>query len=175
MVRNAVLRRRAEFVESICLNPIGWTLEEFKSRAKDAIPEHIYARILDQMNNCDLPMIELLVAGFDNGGWPHLFTIDWDGIPRVHDDLGFYAIGSGQRYALTMLFYRKATSVRAIDEALYFTFEAKAAGESAPGVGTDTDMHIFTPQGFIGGTVRKEEIDALRQIYDVLKPRDLDV
>jgi proteasome subunit B (beta)-like protein len=134
VLRDSVLRRRTEIVESMYLNSIGWTLEQFKAHGKDSIPEHIYGRILDQMRNADIPYMVLLIAGFDNVGFPHLFTIDWDGIARVHDDLGFCAIGSGERSALTTLFYRKVNSDMDVSDALYFVFEAKAAGESAPGV-----------------------------------------
>lgn len=146
-----------------------------KAHGKHVLPVEIYEKLLTEMDKYkkDIPPIELLIAGFDDQGIPHIFTIDWSEYARPWDDLGFWAIGSGATNAITMLCYRNAHPNLSLNDCLYFTFEAKWPGHEAPEVGPLTDIRVAIGGDAYASRASDQDIIELRRIYDELKPSPL--
>jgi len=129
---------------------------------------------LDEANASGDPnyklQVTLLAAGFDQLGVGHLFRVSNPGICARQDIPGFAAIGSGSFGAHYMLLWREMDVYLKASLALYFAFEAKIFGESAPGVGYETDMYIFR-KGIGPKKISKESEEKMERIWRKLEPR----
>jgi hypothetical protein len=176
-VTDAFKKKRIEDAEALYLAPRGWTLDEFKQFGQQRMPLNLYLQIDNQMERSQLE-ITLLVAGFDDSGYGHIFTVHDPGIAVRHNVIGFEAIGSGGVAATSMLFYRKAAASMPISKALYHVYEAKVSGENAPGVGEETDIWIMSPDQndkkradflYVGSESQK----TMRKLWDKVRPREI--
>ena len=76
-----------------------------------------------------------------------------------------------------MLFYRKAAASMKMSKAIYCVYEAKTSGESAPGVGEETDMWIMTAgrrdeatdYKYIGDPSRA----TMKHLWNKVRPKEL--
>jgi hypothetical protein len=175
-VTEAFQKRRAERAEALYLSPRGWTLDEFKQFGQQRMPLSLYLQLDAQMAACRLE-ITLLVAGFDDVGQGHIFTVYDPGVAVRQDAVGFQAIGSGGVNATGMLFYRRAAASMKLSKAVYCVYEAKTSGERAPGVGEETDMWIMTAgkdgEGgnykYIGDSSRA----TMKHLWNKVRPKEL--
>ena len=91
----------------------------------------------------------LLAFGFDKFNIAHIFEVsedvNGDVSDKVMDNIGFWAIGSGQYSALSILFFHEYSRTKELTTAIYRVAEAKFMAESAQGVGKYTLMGIFKP------------------------------
>ncbi len=172
---NAFKKKRIEDAEALYLAPRGWTLDEFKKDGHARMPLPLYMQIDSQLERNEL-QITLLVAGFDDFGRGHIFTVHDPGIAERHDAFGFHSIGSGGVNATNMLFYRKASPNMKISKALYCVFEAKTSGERAPGVGEETDMWVMTPRQDEDANVQyvgQESRKTMKKLWNKVRPKEL--
>lgn len=144
------------------LSPYGFTLTDLRRDGKSQLPERTFERLLESIGAASLDLT-LLVAGFDESG-PHIFTVSSPGIPEFHDATGFWAIGSGQFQALSMLFTGYSISLTA-GEAFYRVMEAKFTAESAPGVGKETVPIIMVKTGH-AVSVTFDTVDSIRTQWE---------
>jgi hypothetical protein len=93
--------------------------------------------------------IDFLVCGFDPNDKPHIVTISepnvftgTHGYVNHYDQPGYWAIGSGERNALTRLAARGQHFLKPLHETIYNVIEAKVAAESAHGVGEETFLAV---------------------------------
>jgi hypothetical protein len=104
----------------------------------------LYARIKNVRLGCSF-----LVFGFDKCQKAHIFEVSegasGDVSDKVMDEVGFWAIGSGQYSALSILFFHEYNASREIPIAVYRVCEAKFMAESAQGVGKYTVITLFRP------------------------------
>jgi len=84
---------------------------------------------------------ELLVSGFEGVCQPRVFGVVNPGYGVNHDDLHFWAIGSGAAIALGSLANRVQRQSMTVLETIYNVLEAKFAAERSPGVGKETCSH----------------------------------
>jgi len=143
-------------------------------RVEQTMAKHFRERRIDEASALGKPdhrlQISLLTAGFDENGVGHIFTVSNPGLYARHDIPGFHAIGSGSFGAYYMLLYREIDIYMKASLALYYAFEAKIFGESAPGVGVATDMYIFR-RGQKALKVGKESEKKMETIWNALRPR----
>jgi len=116
--------------------------------------------------------LELLTAGFDAGGTGHIFVVSNPGLYQRFDVPGFHAIGSGSFGAYYMLLWREVDIYLKSSAALYYAFEAKIFGESAPGVGIQTDMYVFK-RGRKPKKMERASEEKMEAIWRKLEPRAL--
>jgi uncharacterized protein YaiI (UPF0178 family) len=104
----------------------------------------LYTRIKNVRLGCSL-----LAVGFDQLGNAHIFEVSEDAngdvSDKVMDNVGFWAIGTGQYSALSVLFFHEYSRTKEIPTAVYRVAEAKFMAESAQGVGKYTAIGIFKP------------------------------
>jgi hypothetical protein len=169
-------KKRAEEAEAKHLAPIGWTLQQFNSRASAGIIPDAQRASLAHVIQSHYLEVSLLVAGFDSRGRGHIFTVDDGenrGASQRHDIPGFHSIGSGSYGAIYMMAYRELSPAMPIREALYYVVEGKYFGERAAGVGLRTDLYILR---FGKPRVKiKESVvdDKLMKLCGQLEPRRL--
>lgn len=138
---------RSSQSEAMYLAPRGWTLKQFNSSKASILPEATREDLLTNISSVEVE-VSLLVAGFDNRGIGHIFSVDDSiyqqrGKPRIQDLPGYHAIGSGGDAAMYMMAYRAYSPVMPLRIALYYAVEGKYFGEKSGGVGTKTDAVIL--------------------------------
>lgn len=169
-VTGSYQRKRLEIGEALHLSPRGWTIDRFHSEGRALYDEAMIREIDYDIRDSELKLT-LLVAGFDAQGQGHIFSVRDPGIAIRHDVPGFHAIGSGAFGAISSMFYRALNIKMPVRHTLYYTFEAKIAGERASGVGFETDMYILR-QGLKAKKISKETEKRLEGLWKQLRPRD---
>jgi 20S proteasome alpha/beta subunit len=107
--------------------------------------------------------VEYLFAGVDESG-AHLFSIENPGgSNRVHDVIGYAAVGSGAIHAMQAMIGFGHHPNTAINEAVFRVYAAKRRAEVAPGVGHDTDLAIVTRNGI--EYFAQDRLDTLEENY----------
>jgi hypothetical protein len=130
------------------LRPNGLTWERFQGNSPPLFTDRIYEQMKSQLDETRLSTDPnqapvLLIAGFDNNGPGHIFSVDHPGTHFSHDLVGFSAIGSGSYYALTMLHFHSMNTTSCFDPAnvvLYRVAEAKFMAENDSQVGKSTTL-----------------------------------
>jgi len=159
-------RAEAEFLASR-----GWTLPEFIENGRTKLPEATYANLDARMALFDFGA-QLIVSGWGpDDAYPQILTVKNPGVCVEHMRLGFWCIGSGSTAAQMSLFARNYSPDMSLEEALYYVVEAKINAEHATGVGKRTDTFIAW-RGSEPDALSEADNDALRQIWEQLKPRD---
>jgi len=156
--------------EAIHLSSRGWTIEEFKERGRESFPEFLFREIDSEIAGHYLGM-QILLAGFGEDGGI-LATVRDPGISNQKDLTGFHAIGSGDNAAMSSLFDRAPHINMALEEVLYYVYEAKVAAERAVGVGFETDLFVMRKGGELV-TISEASIKALESQRLHLSRRDL--
>jgi hypothetical protein len=161
---------RTAFAEELVLKshailmPLGYSLEEFKADGLKQLGPEAFARILYDIQQQQID-IEFLVAGFEKDE-PYIFTVKSPGKIDHYQEIGFWAIGSGQTAALGSLFNQKF-QVRFLEEegAIYRVLEAKFNAENAVGVGPRTVLFIIRPDG-TRIIPKTEDVESVRSAWD---------
>lgn len=137
------IRRRS--AEDRILAPLGLNTDSFLAQQRE-MSDHVVTAITDQLLNFGEHEVEALVVGSD-GAHAHIYYVDSRGTVRCMDDVGFHAIGVGAWHAKSLLM-QSGYIKRNYAYALAQTFAAKRRAEIAPGVGSRTDMHLITADGW---------------------------
>ena len=112
---SAYRKARMERAEGLYLASRGWNLDRFISEPT-LLHEAVYRDRDLELHNFNLE-ITLLLAGFDKDGMGHVFSIDNPGIVERQDTPGFWAIGSGDMGAISMLSYRELSAKASVASA----------------------------------------------------------
>jgi hypothetical protein len=164
--------RRQRAVE-IYLSPLGVSLDDFRKDGAtifgDAGAAIVRERIEQHSLDCEL----LLTA--QEGDPPicnaHVLHVADPGVVKDMEVSGYWAIGSGAYLALSALAVRRQHTGVMIADMIYNVCEAKFAAESAAGVGKDTFVCAYRPDG-TWATLSPEQLAAMRSEWEqVGKPR----
>ena len=117
------------------------TVDELKSLIED--PE-VISYYLNEINNFD-PDIKILVGGLDSS--PYIFAIGNPGTGAFFDEVGFYAIGTGEKEATMMLNFLNFRKDLPLNTCILYLYIAKKAAEIAIGVGKKTDIFVISKDG----------------------------
>ncbi len=143
---NSYQNVRKKTCESRFLSPFGLNMESFLRDGKKIFTEADFSSLIFQISKFDLGC-QFLVAGFHmRKQLPYIFTVSNPGTAEYHNKVGFWAIGSGQRSALSSLFFKEYSIFSELNLAIYNVYEAKLMAEKALGVGKKTLMTILAPQ-----------------------------
>jgi 20S proteasome alpha/beta subunit len=110
--------------------------------------------------------VDLLVAGLDERG-AHVFHIaNPGGAFTDFYQIGYHGVGSGHIHAVQHLIASNQSRLKSLEETLMAVFVAKRRAESAPGVGTETDIWIIQDENVIHLDHRQlETMDDLAKEY----------
>jgi len=103
----------------------------------------VVQRIQEGMLNYAPPVVEVIVAGIDEGG-PHLWTV-LGGVTQYNNMAGYACIGGGWRHAASQMMNAPHSPENSVTEVAALVHLAKTRAEVAPGVGTQTDMLTIGP------------------------------
>ena len=117
------------------------SVDELKSLIED--PE-VISYHLDEIKNFD-PDIKIIVGGVDPS--PHIFAIGNPGTGAFFDEVGFYAIGTGEKEATMMLNFLNFRKDLPLRTCILYLYIAKKAAEIAIGVGKKTDIFVISKDG----------------------------
>jgi hypothetical protein len=146
----------------------GLTFPQFLASGLASFGDMGFAELRARIEEITLE-IEFLVCGFDQAKKAHIFSIcGRDDLGRsavsihYHDKPGFYAIGSGQYSALSILYFLGQSEVTKLPATMFNVCAAKFMGERALGVGASTWVEImefgkprlFVEDGIIDDIVR---------------------
>ena len=124
-------------------------------------------QISKKIDEFEFPEIETLIIGFDKTG-PHIYTIFNNEI-ICNDSIGFAAIGTGAYHAESHLMFNKYSPNFHALKALLYTHRAKKISETAPGVGSETDMIVIGIKPNLFQKLPRDFIDTLDKFYDQYK------
>jgi hypothetical protein len=99
-----------------------------------------------RINEVDL-QCEFLMVGFDSQPKAHLFTVCNPCVVQHHDQMGYWAIGSGSSLALASLIAYPHPMVSSIPMTVYAVCTAKFLSEAATDVGQNTIGFVFEAKG----------------------------
>jgi ATP-dependent protease HslVU (ClpYQ) peptidase subunit len=153
---------RIVHMEEAILRPRGLTLNSFY-QAHQALNPNIVALLDNQMSDYNLG-VELLLGGIDATG-AHIYSVsNPGGTERLHDIIGYAAVGSGGIHAVQAMIAFGHSATAGYHETVYRAYAAKRRAEVAPGVGRDTDMAVISASGI--HQLTDEEMGQLRSIYE---------
>jgi len=173
IIKEAYQTVRTEVCEDTYLRSFKLSIDEFLKKGKKYFTESIFSSIFYEIDRFSL-LCTILVAGFDDKGMPHIFTVINPGVVQNYDHVGFWAIGSGQNSALSSLFYSGMNIMTGPEKAVYKIYEAKLMSETALGVGKETvltkfskDKSVFSLKIFL-----ENDLKELRKLWEEKgKPR----
>jgi hypothetical protein len=166
-VREGYIAQRLQTIEQRFLEPRGWSIKDFYDKYVRTLPSDVVVTLDHQIANYDYGL-SILVTGVDPDE-AHIYGIRHPGETDCYDSLGYHAIGIGAMHAISSLIANAYLPSTDVKSAVYFTYEAKRNAESAPHVGSDTDMAIIRDGGH--HNITPDEMSALAQIYETRRVR----
>jgi 20S proteasome alpha/beta subunit len=152
--------RRTRMQEDL-LTPRALDLESFYG-AHNALNPQIVAMIDNQMSQYNLG-VEVLLAGVDSSG-AHVYSVqNPGGAERLHDIIGYAAIGSGAIHAVQSMIGFGHTANAGYHETVFRAHASKRRAEAAPGVGAESDIAVISSTSVHWLT--DPEMEQLDEIY----------
>jgi hypothetical protein len=142
----AIQKIRMRLAEDAILAPFGMNTDTFIAQQRDMSAGFV-ERITTQIQEFQGPAIEALVIGMEYNQ-AEIWGVDYQGTARCFDDVGFHAIGIGAGHASLSLMQTGYTNNWRFPDALAATYNAKKIAETAPGVGSHTDIHLIGRLGW---------------------------
>jgi hypothetical protein len=136
---NVIRNKRAE---NAVLSPLNLNGQSFLAN-QGTMSSNLVERLARELINFELPNASAIFAGLDPAGC-HLYTVHNNEANCV-DNVGFAAIGIGDRHASSQLMFARHAWNAPFPETLMLTYYAKKKAEVAPGVGVGTDMVMVGP------------------------------
>lgn len=162
LYRRHYLDAANEMAESQILAPLGLSHSTFVSRQRDLAPE-IAIRITNELLSFQAPQVAAIFSGVDETG-PHIYVCRGASV-QCSDIVGFAAIGMGEYHAASELMVEKHTRMTPLPETLLTVYAAKRRAETAPGVGSESNMFIIGPQLGSYVELREDVMAALERIW----------
>jgi 20S proteasome alpha/beta subunit len=134
----AIKHRQAE---DLFLAPLGLNTDTFFAQQKE-MSEPFVSTLTSQMQNYRGDDVEALVVGSDND-IAQIYAVESNGVVNCFDDVGFAAIGIGAWHAKSRLMQFGYTNMARFAPALAAVLAAKKSAEIAPGIGSNTDIHLI--------------------------------
>jgi hypothetical protein len=160
---------RSRRADAYILSPLGLGNGEFLRRQAELEPQLI-RQLASEIINFAPPPLAAIICGVDDHG-PHIYIATNTGNSSralevtCQDSVGFAAIGAGSWHADSQFMFAGHTKARPLPATLLLTYSAKKRAESAPGVGTGTDMFIIGPGPGTYSTVVDSVVLNLENIY----------
>ena len=161
----AYQRRRTQHATDLHLSVFGLTMERFLTEGSKAFNRSDHRELTKRINDVDL-CCEFLIAGFDDQGVRHIFTISNPGISKHYDQIGYWAIGGGSSASISALFALNYLPFSSLGENIYKLCAAKFSGETASGVGEKTVAMALRYGKKFRGIYHEDEISTIKKKWE---------
>jgi len=153
-------------------------VQKFQVEGRRIFGGALFAHYCERLEQISLGC-ELLVAGFDEHLGGHIFSVTNPGKAAIHDDMGYWAIGSGNYRALSTLFFHSFNTRKSLEEGIYHVCEAKFMSEERElGIGDETSLLVCRRNDdddrnrIVIREIQQKAISEIRKIWnDEGKPR----
>ena len=137
---------RRRHAEAHAFGDIGMTVDSFVNSQSNMSQSMVY----DLYHSFQRHWIfcEAMVCGVDSKG-AHIFAVDHKGSVAPKRDVGFDAIGTGARLAMSQFMFSKHSEFNVLVDTLFLLYRSKKFAESAPGVGEDSDLVHISQDGML--------------------------
>lgn len=162
--RNAYQNELRKRAETQVLSQFGMSLDRFLQEGLKKFGREVFSSLCEEIRSVKLGC-DFLVHGFDPGGHAHIFTVQDPGEATEHNRTGFWAIGSGQQSAISILFHHSYSAEKSLEEAIYHICEAKFMAETALGVGKETVLGVLRSNQ-TGGLFRNDQLEPIRKRWE---------
>lgn len=163
-IRLKFVEARRRMANERLLEPRGLTFESFYQQGGISRLPADLAMLLDSHIQGLRLDVSVILAGVDQTG-SHIYAIEDPGTSACFDRLGYHAIGSGHRHAMLTLVGHSQYKTTDLNRTVFNVYAAKRAAESAPGVGSATEMRIITRAGI--KSVSEDILSQLAPLYDM--------
>jgi len=172
-IRENFVKARRRVASEQILEPRGLSFSDFyQGGGITRLPTDLAMVIDNHIQQMGLG-VSILLAGIDQSG-AHIYNIEDPGTSYCYDRVGYQAIGSGHRHALLTLISQNQHSTTGLNQTVFNVYCAKREAESAPGVGTATEIRVITQDEI--KSLQSAELDALAPLYDrLMRPKIEDV
>jgi len=133
------LRKEAE---NQVLGRYGLSMAEFLNDGRNKFGDEHFRYLCGEIEKVTLDL-ELLIYGYDEFRRPHIFTLLFPGVVRNFEEVGFWAIGIGQKSALSSLMFQSQNLNTPLGLTIYHVLEAKFMAESAYSIGKETFLCVY--------------------------------
>jgi hypothetical protein len=133
--------------EAHILAPLNLDRNKFLSE-QAGLQEKFVDDIRKELVNFEMPTTACIVAGIDPTG-SHIYTVIDDKY-TCEDSVGFAAVGTGARHALSQLMLSGQSYMSSVEDTMLSLYIAKRRSEIAPGVGKVTQMVSVGPDHGFG-------------------------
>lgn len=161
----ALIEYKRSEAEKLYLLPYGFTVDTFMDAMKSSgstLIHDLAQNVLDHTIH-----VEAIVAGIGQDGIAQVFHVDGKGTITSHTDVGFVSIGSGHYHANSYLTSHGYWNQWSYYNAVAAVYAAKRQAETAPGVGSLTDMVLITKD--TAEPVHPAMQEALKAEYPIYK------
>ena len=139
IVRVAYQRVRLSKIAQRELEPRGLDLDSYYNRHQGLSLQVL--QVVDQAMAQTRVDVEFIIAGLGEGGYS-IHTVANPGVTYNHTPIGYCAIGSGAPHAMYSLIEAPYKRSLGKDEVEALVRKAKSRSEVAPGVGSETQLHV---------------------------------
>jgi len=133
---------RVRQAEAAYLTPLGLTTDSFIAR-QDEMNAEFLKLVGRNLVEFEMSELSVIICGVDQDG-AHIYIVN-NGDILCHDEVGFAAIGAGERHAASQFMLAGHTRYSHLAGTVLLAYIAKRRAEVAPGVGSATDMISIGP------------------------------
>jgi hypothetical protein len=133
------LRKEAEDQVLSCY---GLSMSDFLAHGRDNFGDEQFRYLCGKIESVAIDL-DLLIYGFDECRRPNIFTLSCPGTTKNFEEIGFWAIGVGQKSALSSLMFQPQNLNTPLGLTIYHVLEAKFMAESAYTIGKETFLCVY--------------------------------
>jgi hypothetical protein len=137
------------------------SFDDFFSK-QQTMHDSVLDTIMKELDDYELGL-ELIIAGHDKNGEPHIYLIDEPGTSVSYDNVGYCCTGIGESHADSVFAFYGYEPSKTIEEVLYIAYAAKKRAQMASGVGEKTDAWFMDYDGC--HKIKQSTIDNLEKYY----------
>jgi hypothetical protein len=150
-------------INKILLDKFKLTFNDLKALIANPNINQLASNIITTVDTYKLGT-SILLVGFDEERKAQIIEISEADMNNFRD-IGFGAIGSGGAQAINTLLFQKHSCSESVRTATYNVYKAKRNSEVSQGVGKDTQLCLFYPNGNIK-RMNEKGLKILSEIYD---------
>ena len=140
LIRSAIQKRKNHKADEYISSRFGIGYKDFVDYGKTKFPDEMFRSAFAEVSQIGIGA-ELILAGFDDIGFPLICEAGGDGAVHIREN--FATIGEGSYLSTASLRHREYISTMELERAVYCIYEAKRYAERVGSVGKYTSLKIL--------------------------------